>query len=108
MVILPKTTLGKWSLGLIILMPMSFVIGMTFMSFFYSSAPVGNTILEDLGSRPALAIPMLLGMASGVASFVTGFWSIFKKQERSLLVYVSTLIGAILIFFLVGEFMSPH
>jgi len=45
--ILPKTTLGKWSLGLAAAMPVLFFIGMSFTTLLYKSVPAGDTILKE-------------------------------------------------------------
>jgi hypothetical protein len=104
----PKTTLGKWSLGLVAAMPVLFFIGMSFTTFLYKSVPAGGTILKDIAVRPALALTMLAGMVSGISAFVIGLIAIIRQKERALLVYGATLIGALLIIFLLGEFLSPH
>ncbi len=100
---MPKTTLGKWSLWLIIAMPVLFFVGSSLANSLYASTPSGNTILEDISRRPLLASTMLVGMASGILAFVTGMISIFQKKERALLVYLSTIIGLLFVLFLVGE-----
>ena len=106
--IVPKTTLGKWSLGLIISMPVLFITGTSLVTSLYQSIPAGNTILEDIAARPALALTMLAGMAAGISALITGLLAILRQKENALLVYVSTVIGALLILFLLGEIVSPH
>ena len=105
--ILSKTILGKWSIVLIVLMPILFYIGMSFVSF-YESVPAGKTIPDDIVARPGVSLPMLAGFASGIIAFITGLTAIIKKRERSILVFVSTIIGALLILYLAGEIISPH
>ena len=104
----PYTVFGKWSLGLAIVMIAFFFIGSSAVSVLYPAAQAGNTITEDFANRPALAISMLLGMAAGILGFITGVVAFAKQHERSSLVYLSTLIGAALLFFLLGEFIFPH
>ena len=106
--IIPKTTLGKWSLGLAVVMPILFFIGMSFTTLLYKSVPANDTILKDITVRPALALTMLAGMASGISAFIIGLIAIIRQKERALLVYSATLIGALLTMFLFGEFVSPH
>ena len=106
--ILPKIKLGWWSLGLAVAMPVLFFIGMSFTNLFYKSAPAGGTILKDIVVRPALALTMLAGMVSGVSAFIIGLIAIIRQKERALLVYGATLIGALLIIFLLGELIFPH
>ena len=106
--IFPKTTAGKWSLGLIISMPILFSIGTSFTDSLYRSIPAGESILEDISARPALALTMLAGMLAGISAFITGLLAILRHKENALLVYVSTAIGALLIVFLTAELSSPH
>ena len=106
--VLPKTSLGRWSLGLAAAMPVLFFIGMSFTTLLYKSVPAGGTILKDIAVRPALALTMLAGMASGISAFIIGLIAIIRQKERALLVYGATLIGALLVIFLLGEFLSPH
>jgi Na+/melibiose symporter-like transporter len=106
--ITPQSTLGKWSIGLVIAMPLLFTIGSSFTNSLYRSAPAGDTILEDLILRPLLALTMLAGMAAGVSALVTGLLAIIRQKDHALLVYVSTAIGALLLLFLAGEIVSPH
>ena len=105
---MPKTILGKWSLGLIIVMPLLFVLGTSFTDTLYKSVPAGGTILADIANRPALALTMLVGMGAGISAFITGMIAIIKQKDRKILVYVSTIVGAGFILFLTGEFLSPH
>jgi len=106
--ITPKTTLGKWSVVLIVAMPILFIIGTSFTNSLYKSVPAGVTILADIAVRPALAITMLAGMVAGISAFITGLLAIIRQKENALLVYVSTVIGALLMLFLTGEITFPH
>lgn len=105
---MPKTRLGKWSLGLIAAMPVLLFVGMSFTDLLYESVPAGNSILEDIAGRPALALTMLAGFASGISAFITGLTAIIRQKERAPLVFVATIVGALLILFLIGEVSSPH
>ncbi len=103
--ITPKTTLGWWSLGLIIAMPLLFIIGSSFQNLIYESVPAGGTILADIAVRPALALTMLAGMLSGILAFVTGLIDIIQNKGKIILVYVSTIIGALFIVYLIAELL---
>lgn len=105
--ILPATVLGKWSVGLILAMPVLFFIGASFTNTLYQSVPAGGTILADMSARPALALSMLAGMAAGISAFIIGLVAIIKK-EKAILVYIACIIGALLVVFLAGEVISPH
>lgn len=106
--VIPKTLLGKLSLVLITLMPVLFFVGASFTNSLYSSVPAGNSISEDIAARPALAITMLAGTLSGVTAFIVGLLSIIRKKERSTLVYIATVLGAMLLIVLFGELLAPH
>jgi hypothetical protein len=106
--IVPKTKLGKWSVVLIVAMPILFVIGTSFTNSLYKSVPAGVTILADIAARPALALTMLTGMAAGISAFITGLLAIIRQKENALLVYISCLIGALLVLFLAAEILFPH
>ena len=104
----PETLVGRWSVGLIAVMPVLFVIGSTFFRSLYQSVPAGGTILADIAARPFLALSMLAGMAAGISSFITGLLAIVKQKENAILVYVSTVVGGFLTLFLIGELVFPH
>jgi hypothetical protein len=104
----PATKQGKWSIGLILTMFILFFLGTSFTNTLYASVPAGGTILQDIAARPALALTMLAGMLAGILAFIIGIVAVAAKKERSLYVYVSTLIGMLLTIFLAGEFISPH
>ena len=106
--LMPKTTLGMWTIGLIAVMPILFVVGSSYLSSLYESVPAGRTILGDLAARPYLALTMLAGMFAGIAAFITGILAIVKRKEKALLVYLSTMIGGLQTLFLVSELAFPH
>jgi hypothetical protein len=105
---MPENRLGKWTVGLIAVMPILFVLGSSFSRSPYESVPAGRTILADIATRPLLALTMLAGMAAGISGFITGLLAIFKHKENALLVYLSTVIGGLLTLYLVGELAFPH
>ena len=105
---LPKTILGKWSIWLIIAMFTLMILGMSLTDTLYESVSSGDTILQDIAKRPALALSMLAGMAVGITAFIVGLIAILKKKDRAILVFVATVIGALLILFLIGEVLYPH
>jgi hypothetical protein len=106
--IMPRTALGKWSVALLVVMPLLFFIGTSFTNSLYAAIPAGGTILKDIAARPALALSMLVGMAAGILAFITGILAVLRQKERALSVYVSVAIGALLLIFLAGEVLSPH
>lgn len=104
----PRFALGKWSIGLIVVTPILFIIAGSFTTSLYASIPAGETILADISARPALALTMLAGMVTGISAFITGMLAIIRQKENAVLVYVSTLIGALLLLFLIGEIIFPE
>ena len=106
--LLPLTAIGKWSVGLIIAMPLLFIIGTSFTNSIYKSVPAGGTILADIAERPVLALTMLAGMAAGILAFITGILAIIRKKEKAVFVYIASIIGAFLVIFLIGEILFPH
>ena len=106
--LMPGTSVGRWSVGLIAAMPILFVIGSSFSRSLYERVPAGRTILADISSRPFLALTMLAGMAAGISGFISGLLALVKQKENALLVYISTVIGGLLTLFLIGELAFPH
>jgi len=104
----PRTILGKWSIGLIVVMPILFFIGTLFTNSVYKSIPAGGTILADIAMRPTLVLTMLAGMTAGISAFITGLLAIIRQKENALLVYISSTIGALLLVFLAAEILFPH
>jgi len=105
---MPKTILGKWSFGLIAAMPVLFFICSSSTNFLYKSVPAGDTILEDITGRPALALTMIAAIVCGILSLITGLIAVTRQKERAPLVYVAIIIGAFLMLFLAGEALFPH
>lgn len=106
--IFPKSRLGMWSVILIVLMPALLFLGRTIFLNFYTNVPAGRTIPQDIIKRPGIALPMLLGILTGIMAFVAGVVATTKKKERSILVYTSSLLGLLVLLFVLGEFLFPH
>ena len=106
--LLPGTVQGTWAVGLIMAMPFLFIIGSSSSNSLYPLVPAGRTITADIAARPVLALTMLAGMVAGIAAFVVGLFAIVKYKENAIMVYVSTVIGGLLLLFLVGEVAFPH
>ena len=104
---MPKTNLGKWSVGLILAMVILFFIGTSLPDILYESAPASNTLLDDIVNRPLLAFSMLAGVGSGISALITGLVAVLKRKERAVLVFVSTLVGAVVTLFVITMFFFP-
>lgn len=105
--LLPQTTLGKITVALIVAMFVLFAIGMNASSF-YEGVPAGDSILEELISRPIVSLSMLGGFICGTVSFFVGLVDVIRKKDFSILVFICLIIGLLLIYLLVGEVVSPH
>ena len=105
--LLPKTILGKWSIVLIVAMPIFFYVGMSFVGF-YESIPAGTTIPGDIIVRPGVALPMLSGFVCGIAAFLIGITGITKKKDYSIFVFLSTTAGFVMLLWCLAEVIFPH
>jgi hypothetical protein len=83
---LPKSTLGKWAAGL----------GIAFIILI---------AVKILGSLP---LPTFFIAALGLAGFVTGIVAIFKNRDRAILIFLSFVVGLIIILWIILEFIFPH
>lgn len=86
MTLLPKNTLGKWSIGLsavfIILIWLKIQFNIPVMTFLIA--------------------------ALGLAGFFTSIVSIIKYKEKTLLYLIPILVGLVIIWWIAGEIMYPH
>ena len=105
--LVPKTILGKWSVALIVAMPVFLYIGMSFVDC-YESVPAGKTIPHDIVARPGVALPMLAGFVSGIAAFFIGIIGITRKKDHSVLIFLSTAIGFLMLLWCLAEIIFPH
>ena len=104
---MPKTILGKWSIVLIVAIPVFFYIGMSFVDF-YEFVPAGKTIPHDIIVRPGVALSMLAGFVCGIAAFFTGIMGIMKKKDYSILVFLSSATGFLMLLWCLAEVLFPH
>lgn len=105
--LIPKSNLGKWSVGLIIIIPILFYIGVSFVKF-YEPVPTGKTIPQDIIARPGVALPMLAGFISGIIAFICGIISISRKKDYSAFVFISTVLGFFILLWILAEILFPH
>ena len=99
--ILPKSKLGHWSLWLSLLF-------FVFLGLFFLLAPFAPSSGPEFFDTPLLAFALLLAAIGAIASLLISLISVFKNRERSLLLAFPILIGIFVIYFLLGEFVSPH
>jgi len=98
---MPKTILGKWAIWLIVVF---FILFAVFQILIAAGQRGGEKFFDNL----LLAIPGLLMATSGIGSFFTGIVSIAKYKERAVLVFIATLIGLLILLFVLGEIIFPH
>jgi hypothetical protein len=82
---LPKTVLGKWSVGLI--------------AVFFLSLVVFHFCLKGSDAEKLIALGIEAAAAGG--AFVTGIVGIIKSTERAFLVLLSIVTGFIFLMFLI-------
>jgi len=88
---MPKTRIGKWSVGLLLL------FGLSVLTI---------VLMGRAGHRPGdpvFVIPGLCAAASGVATFVTALIGLFKQKDRTFLVIFCAVIGFFVSLMVIGE-----
>ena len=105
MIKMPKSKVGKWSLGLglafVVLMALSLLI-----AFNIGGDPTvieGNTLFSIL----VLILNATLNL-SGLLSLVLGIFTIIKYKEWSICVSLAVLYVLATLMFVLGEFLFPH
>ena len=74
------------------------------MIFIVPEQKGGNAFFDNL----TLAIPILLVGITSIASFFTGILGITKNKDYTILVFLSTIIGFLVLVFLIGEIFFEH
>jgi len=97
----PKTLLGKWAVWLIVAFVFLFAV---FQLLVASGQRGGETFFDNL----LLAVPIVVAAICGISSLVTGLVGIIKSKEQSILVFVASFIGILVLIFVLGEFVYPH
>jgi hypothetical protein len=98
---LPKSKLGKWSASLIISL---IILLFVFFLLVWSGQRGGETFFSNL----YLTIPMICAGISGIAAFITGIIGIIKEKDYSVILIVSTIIGFLVLLFILAELIFPH
>ena len=83
--LIPKSLLGKLSIGIIILMPLYFYI---------LSNVKSDLILEG-------------GIIYGIAAFFCGIIGVIRKKDYSVFVFLSTLIGLVILLYFLQQALFP-
>ena len=77
------------------------------MLFSSYDSTAGKTIIQDIIVRPRVAILMLSGFFSGIAAFFCGIFGIIKKKDYSILVFISTAFGSLILLWLLIHLFFP-
>ncbi len=88
---MPKTKLGKWSVGL--------------NAFFLIAVIVSLVLVEMLKvlsfNDHWWDVTVAVSFPASIIALITGILAVVKQKERSVLVYLSILIGVCLILFII-------
>lgn len=95
----PSTKLGWWAVWLSVTFAVLAVVNATVFRPSTVAAPWRQVLL------PFYGIAM---MSSGLAAGIVGLVAVTRRHERSLLVWLPLVAGALVAFFLLGEFLAPH
>jgi hypothetical protein len=99
--VIPKTSWGKWSVGLMLICILSLVT-----MFILSAA--GQRGGDTFSSNLFLSIPALIAATAGTLALISGAIGLIKDHERSQLVLFAVAIGLIGTIFWLGEIIVPH
>jgi hypothetical protein len=86
---MPKTKLGKWTVGLAIAVVVFYYIGILVRP------DVNGSGIFDAGES-LFALAMIAQALSGIVAVIVGLVAIFKVRDRSILVYLALLFGLLI------------
>jgi hypothetical protein len=95
----PGTKLGWWAVGLAVAFVVMYVFSAAVIWRLHTNTPWQMAVL------PIYGILMLL---CGLASGIVGLIALIRKHERSWVLWLTILPGAMMLFLLLGEFLVPH
>ena len=82
---------------------------MAILFVIFLASPILSLLIRFVSRTFRPIVPMsAVVIVVGVAAFVTGLISIIKGKERSILVFIGTLVGVFALIFVLGEFLFPH
>ncbi len=100
---LPQTKLGKLAVWLLVAFILIVLfVNLVLMSYFGFSG--GETFFDSL----VISIPVTIAWLCGIGAFILGLMSILKSRDASVLVYIVTVLGLLLVVFFIGEISFPH
>lgn len=94
--LLAESVAGRWALGL-------FAAAVASFAFMTLGVATGQRGGEHFSDNWLLAAPALLAGIGAVASGGVGAYAIVRHHEHSLLVYLTTAMGLVVVAFVLGE-----
>jgi len=98
--ILPKSSLGRWSVGLAVAFFLLFVLHQTF-----AASVRRNPLLNPGSPSPVILMVVVTDYLSGIVAFLIGLISIIRNKERAFPVFLVVIVGFLVLLFLTGEFL---
>ena len=96
---MPRTWLGWWSIGLAITFLVLFVLWLLYVQATPMARP---TFFSD----PLHAVLILAAAAAAITGAIVGALALVAKRERSLMILLSVLLGAIVLYWTIAELMG--
>jgi len=96
---LPATRSGWWAVGLAAACVLVFIINLAIVMASQGNSPSQQISLPNLG-----ILVLLLGLAGGVLGLI----ALIKKHERSWLIWLSLLLGVMMLLLILREFLPAH
>jgi len=101
--VLPKTSWGRWSVGLAGAFVLLYVFLQTFYAYIHR-----NPVPNPGPPSPFIPIGVIAEYISGIGAVITGLISIIKSKERSILVFLVVAVGCFALIWIFAElFLSP-
>jgi hypothetical protein len=97
----PVTRLGRWSIGLVGLFFMAFIV----MVLVVGSGQQGGETFSD---NWWISGPAFTAVAGAIGALVTGVIALALRGERALAVIFAVVVGALVTWFVLGEIIAPH
>jgi uncharacterized integral membrane protein len=96
---MPRTRLGWWSIGLATTFLVLFVLWLLYVQATPMARP---TFFSD----PLHAVLILGAAAAAITGAIVGVLALVAKRERSLIILLSVLLGAFVLYWTIAELMG--
>lgn len=94
-ILIPKSRIGKWSVGLSIFFILASI-------FFYIFAELFKVITSDI----LISIVGATSIIAQIIAFILGVIAVVKNKEYSSLVFLAILIGLVVLGFIFGDVLG--